>query len=548
MARKKNKINKGEPSIPTKIRKRVDNELRRSEAYLAEAQRLTRTGNWVFNISSRHSFWSLEFFRIFDFDPARTKPSFSAFLERVHPEDRLVVEQAMDRGIREGHDLEHDYRLMLSDGLIKHIHAVVHPIAGRSGKIRDVIGTVADISDRIQAESELSRSAAYLVEAEKISHTGCWARNPRSGTLFWSQEEWRIFGLDPKTTKLSYATFLQMIHPEDRSHVEETSKRAVEEKKPYDIPFRIFLPDGSIKHIHSMGKPFFEASGDVVEYIGVSMDVTERKRDEAALQLAQAELARVARLTTIGELAASIAHEINQPLSAIVNNGHAAVNWLGHDIPNVPEVTEALKDIIKDANRASDVIGRIRALLKNDKPEYIALDINDVIREVLAITQTALQSRLVSVRSDLPAGLPPVLGDRVQLQQVIMNLIMNGADAMRSVTNGPRILRLVSRIANPAAWWSRSRTRAPASMRASWTVFSTPYLRPSPTVWGWGWPFADQSSKPMVAASGCCPVTPMAVSFSSLCRPLKRCLKPLRMEEIVPALKVRNVDSMTCPL
>src|ERR1700688_2135748 len=112
MARKKNKINKGEPSIPTKIRKRVDNEPRRSEAYLAEAQRLTRTGNWVFNISSRQSFWSLEFFRIFDFDPARTKPSFSAFLERIHPEDRLVVEQAMDRVIREGHDLEHDYRLM----------------------------------------------------------------------------------------------------------------------------------------------------------------------------------------------------------------------------------------------------------------------------------------------------------------------------------------------------------------------------------------------------------------------------------------------------
>jgi PAS domain-containing protein len=176
---------------------------------------------------------------------------------------------------------------MLSDGLIKHIHAVVHPIAGISGQIRDVMGT--DVSDRVQAESELGRSAAYLVEAEKISHTGCWARNPTTGTLFWSQEEWRIFGPDPKTTKLSYAMFLQMVHPEDRFSLEETSKQAVKEKKPYDIPFRIVLPDGSIKHIHSVGKPFFEASGDVVEYIGVSMDETERKHDEAALQLAQAE-------------------------------------------------------------------------------------------------------------------------------------------------------------------------------------------------------------------------------------------------------------------
>jgi C4-dicarboxylate-specific signal transduction histidine kinase len=161
---------------------------------------------------------------------------------------------------------------------------------------------------------------------------------------------------------------------------------------------------------------------------------------------AQAELARVARLTTIGELAASIAHEINQPLPAIATNGHAALRWLGHAMPNVSEATEALKGVIKDVNRASDVIGRIRALLKHDKPEYMALDINDVIREVHTITQTALQSRLVSVRSDLPAGLPPVLGDRVQLQQVIMNLIMNDADAMSSVTNRPRILQLVSRI------------------------------------------------------------------------------------------------------
>ena len=165
MARKK--INKSKPSTPIKIRKRVDTELRRSEACLAEAQRLTRTGNWVFNISSQQSFWSLEFFRIFDYDPVRTKPSFSAFLDRIHPEDRLAVEQTIDRGVREGHDFDHDYRLMLSSGLIKYIHAVVHPIAGSSGQIRDVMGIVADVSDRVEAESDLGRSAAYLVEAEK---------------------------------------------------------------------------------------------------------------------------------------------------------------------------------------------------------------------------------------------------------------------------------------------------------------------------------------------------------------------------------------------
>ena len=145
--------------------------------------------------------------------------------------------------------------------------------------------------------------------------------------------------------------FLQMIHPEDRLSVEEISKWAVREKRTYDIPFRIILPDGSVKHIHSVGKPFFEESGEVVEYIGVSMDVTERKNAEAALQLAQAELARVARLTTIGEVAASIAHEIKQPLSAITTCSLAALRWLGKDVPNVTKAREAVELIANDAKR-----------------------------------------------------------------------------------------------------------------------------------------------------------------------------------------------------
>jgi C4-dicarboxylate-specific signal transduction histidine kinase len=237
-----------------------------------------------------------------------------------------------------------------------------------------------------------------------------------------------------------------MVHPEDRASLEETSRRAVREKNSYDIPFRVVLPDGSIKHIHSVGKPFFEQSGDVTEYIGVSMDVTERKRDEAALQLAQAELARVARLTTIGELAASIAHEINQPLSAINTNCLAALRWLAHEVPNLGEAKQALERTSKEAQRASNVIGRIRALLKNDKPTYTPIEINDVIKEVVTMTQSALQARGVSVRIDLPPGLPRALGDRVQLQQVLLNLIMNGADAMTLVTSGPRILGLSSRV------------------------------------------------------------------------------------------------------
>jgi C4-dicarboxylate-specific signal transduction histidine kinase len=235
-----------------------------------------------------------------------------------------------------------------------------------------------------------------------------------------------------------------LVHPEDRASLQEISDRAVREKKAYDIPFRAVLADGSIKHLHSVGKPVFQESGEVTEYIGVTMDVTERKLNEAALQEAQAELARAARLTTMGELAASIAHEINQPLTAIVNYGNASLRWLAHDVPNVAGARAALKSVVKEANRASEVIGRIRTLLKNDKPEYIPLDLNGTIREVLALIQSSLQSRGVTLRTNLSASLPKVLGDRTQLQQVIMNLIMNGADAMSSVTSRPRILHVES--------------------------------------------------------------------------------------------------------
>jgi PAS domain S-box-containing protein len=445
MARKGRKSSQRRRKITTKPPKQTGGWSQRGELHLTEAQRLSRTGHWVLAVSSQRIFWSPELFRILDFNPTTQKASLSALLKRVHPEDRPNVDKKINSVILGGPGLEHDFRLMLSDGSIKHIHAVIHPLSSNSGKISEIIATVTDITDRVRSESELKRSEAYLAEAQKISHTGCWARNPTTGTLFWSQEEWRIFGLDPEKTRLSYEMFLQMVHPEDRASLEETSTRAVREKRSYDIPFRIVLPDGSTKHIHSVGKPFFEESGGVTEYIGVSMDVTERKRAEVALQLAQAELARVARLTTIGELAASIAHEINQPLSAVSANSLAALCWLGHDVPNVAEAKEALEDIGKDAQRASDVIGRIRAFLRHDKPKYIPLEINDVIKEVVTMTQGALEARGVSVRIDLAPRLPRALGDRVQLQQVLLNLIMNGADAMGLVESGPRILELSSR-------------------------------------------------------------------------------------------------------
>ncbi|MGC2075845.1 MAG: PAS domain-containing protein [Xanthobacteraceae bacterium] len=416
---------------------------------MAEGQRLTRTGSWALNVRTKQCFWSPELFRILEYDPTSTDPSISAFLDRVHPSDRNAIQQNIELVIHTGKDFAHDYRLLLGGGTIKHVQSTGHPVINKFGEIIEIIGAAAEITDRVYAEQALKRSEFYLAQAERISHTGCWARNTTSGEVFWSEEEWRIFGLDPKETELTYQVFLNVIHPDDRPSVEAISASAARSGKPYDIPYRIVFNDGSIKHLHMVGNPVFHESGEVKEYIGVTVDVTDRKRAETALQEAQLELARVARLTTMGEFAASIAHEINQPLAAIVAHGQAARRWLNRDGPNLLEAKEAMASAVHAANRTSQVMGRIRSLLRNDKPEYLAIDINSVIRDVLTLTNSTLQARNVLVRTRLPADLPQVRGDRVGLQQVLMNLITNGADAMSSITDRSRILHIESQMEAP---------------------------------------------------------------------------------------------------
>jgi PAS domain S-box-containing protein len=301
------------------------------------------------------------------------------------------------------------------------------------------------LTERRRAEEELRRSEAYLADGQRISHTGSWGWNVATGELFWSQEHFRIFGFDPETAKPSYPMFLERIHPKDRPLVEQTIDRAVRERSDLEMDYRIVLTDGSTKYLQSLGHPVIRESGDLVEFVGTVVDVTERKRAEEALREAQAELAHVTRVTILGELAASIAHEINQPLAAVITNGSACLRWLAGATPNLDEAREAVGRIIRDGKRASDVIGRIRALVKKSGTEQVRLDINEVIQEVVGLIQTEIPKNGVVLRMELAPDLPRVLGDRVQLQQVILNLVMNGIEAMSAVTDRSRDLLLRSR-------------------------------------------------------------------------------------------------------
>jgi predicted ATPase/signal transduction histidine kinase len=303
--------------------------------------------------------------------------------------------------------------------------------------------------DRRKAEDDLRRSEAALTEAQQISHTGSWRWKVGTGEVSWSAEHFRILALDPAKTRPSYATFMERIDPEDRPALEQAVQQAVCKRSRFQHEYRIVLPDGSVKHLQSVGQPDVTESSDL-EFVGTVMDITERRNAEEALRRAQAELARAARLTTMGELAASLSHEINQPLGAIVTHGEAGLRWLSRDRPDLAEARDSLSRMVRDAQRASGVIRGLRALAKKSGPQVAKLDVNNAIQEVLTLTRSELQRHGVVLRTDPSAEDRPVFADRVQLQQVLLNLIMNAVESMGAVTDRPKTLTITSEPIEPS--------------------------------------------------------------------------------------------------
>jgi PAS domain S-box-containing protein len=297
-------------------------------------------------------------------------------------------------------------------------------------------------------EEKLQRSEAYLAEGQRLTHTGSWAWRIAGGDALHLSEEWyRIYGFDPEKGPPAFEERQQRTHPEDRAKWQGAIDRAIAEKSDYDVEFRILLPGGTVKHIHTVGHPVLNASGDLVQFVGSSTDITERKLAEEALRQAQTDLAYVSRVTTMGELTASLAHEVNQPIAAAVTDANTCMRWLARDQPDLEEAREAASRVVKDATRAADIISRIRLLFTKVSPQCELVDVNEVIREMIVLLRSEATRYSISVRTELASDLLQVMGDRVQLQQVLMNLLLNGIDAMKDV-DGMRELIINSQLAN----------------------------------------------------------------------------------------------------
>jgi len=358
--------------------------------------------------------------------------------DTVHAEDLPRVVQVFTRSITSGNPYDFETRLRRFDGVYRWFQVRGLPVRDANGRILRWCSLLTDVDERKRAEDALKRSEAFLAEGQRLSRIGSFSWRMETGEITWSEELYRIFGFE-RDVPVTLDLIATGVHPEDIPLMNDMVERARGAVIDLEYEHRLLMPDDSVKYLHLIAHGIRDNEGRL-EYIGAVQDVTQRQISEEALAKARSELARVASVTSLATLTASIAHEVNQPLSGIVTNASTCLRMLTLDPPNVDGARETARRTIRDGNRASEVITRLRALFNKKHTLAERVDLNDATREVIALSLGELQRNRVVLRSELADDLPLVTGDRVQLQQVILNLLRNASDAVNTVDDRPREL------------------------------------------------------------------------------------------------------------
>ncbi len=358
----------------------------------------------------------------------------------IHPDDLNDVVAWLRRMIASDQAAECEGRLRRFDGEYRWFLFRTNPLRDEFGKTFKWYGTKTDIDDRKRAEEKLRRSQAFIAEGQRLARLGGFSWHVESGQTTWTDQLYCIFEFEPGSP-VTLERIGSRVHPEDIPLLGDMIERAQRAASNLEYEHRLLMPNQSVKYLHFVAHGT-QAQDGRLEYIGAVQDVTERRLAEEALTQARSDLAHVTRVTSLGVLTASIAHELNQPLSGIITNASTCLRMLAAAPPNVEGSRETAKRTIRDANRASELVTRLRALFSKKESMTEPVDLNDATQEVIALSLSELQRNRVILRPEFADDLPVVTGDRVQLQQVILNLLRNASDAMRGVNDRPRQLQI----------------------------------------------------------------------------------------------------------
>jgi PAS domain S-box-containing protein len=412
-------------------RKRGEDVLKRTQFYLREGERIAHIGSWAFNESGHY--WSDELYKIYGLDPQNGAPTVEQYLNLIHPEERASMAETIKLMQEQhcGHDLIE--RIVRPDGQLRFVRAVAVPVV-EHGVFKGFIGTTMDVTEQELLTQELRREQAYLAEAQSLAHIGSWACNLITREIFHSSDEnARLYGFDPSQGAIPFDDFYNTILVEDERALRVQLENAIRAGADYDVEFRIRRTDGAIRFMRGIGH--HDAAQKFGEYVGITVDITERKRAEEEhekLRQLEADLAHINRVNTMGELAAALAHEIKQPIAASITSANACFRWLAHDPPDLERARAAAARIEQDGNRAADIIDRLRSFYKRGlPPKREIVDVKEMIREMSALFRTEAVRHSIQIHSELHEDRPRVLADRVQLQQVFMNLMLNAIEAMK---------------------------------------------------------------------------------------------------------------------
>jgi PAS domain S-box-containing protein len=412
-------------------RKRSEEALQRTQAHLREGQRLARMGSWTSDGSKCQ--WSDELFRIYGLDPQKGVPTTEEFLTIVHPQDRPSMAEAIRLMLENERGCDVTTRILRPDGQMRYVRCVGVRVT-KDGVFGGFLGTAMDVTEQEVLTQELRREQAYLADAQSMAHIGSWVFNLVTRKLLYSSDEnARLYGFDPSQGALPSERYFESLFPEDEPKVAATLESAVRTGTDFYLDeYRIRRTDGSIRYLRAIGHR--SPSGEFGEYVGITLDVTERKHAEEErerLRQLESDLAHINRLNMMGELAAALAHEIKQPISAAITSANACIRWLEREPPDLARARAAAARIEQDGNRAADVINRLRSFYKKGlPPKREMVDLREIIRDMSALFRTEAFRHSIKIGSELDDGKLSVFADRVQLQQILMNLMLNAIEAM----------------------------------------------------------------------------------------------------------------------